>query len=480
MKDFSRTVVDFDQAVNELHRGLQERGTWIDTLPTNVGETILALVGGSVAASQHLGIMATRNAFLHTATRDSAIYAIVRQQGTKILRSVSAATTARLKNNYNETIFIPQYSEFKIDDTSYYNKSQLIFSPGSEQEIELTQGIVRAKVFDLDTMALDLTEFLLNEPGFAVTSDLLLFTTHKVNGTTRTWSEADGGLYNYTADDYVYFESTTASGDVSFIFGDDEYGARLPRNNVLTVRYVVSTGELANGKLSGSRARCVNFPQITGQTIAPTVGGGNVKTSDYYKSYGPYLFRSRGKAISEPEIRATASRYPGVADVAVLGQRDIAPQDKTYMNTMRICILPEQMDTWGGSNPNPKSAGWSNFVKWLKPQLHSLIEVETCNPQKVLVEVRVLIAVFNTADPEQIRLAATEAILALFKKRRGILKRRLSKSDIRKACTLDGVDYIEIESFNGEESVEINDPTSYIALKANPTVNVVYTEREQE
>lgn len=478
-KDFTRTVVDFDDAVREIHRELSERGSWIDTLPTSVGETIISMIGGSVAASQHLGIMSMRNAFLGTAVRDSSIYAIVRQQGTHISRRISAATTVRLKNTYKESVFVPMYSLFDVGGQKYYNTTQLIFTAGQEMDVELTQGEVKTQLFDLDTLSGDFFEFFLGQPNFVVTDDIFVFTTDKVSGTTRVWDRADGGLFKFDGDDYVFFESTTAKGDVSFIFGDGEYGARLPRNSVLTVRFVVSQGETANGILSGVRARAVNYPQLNGQSIAPTSGGGNVKSSAYYKTFGPLMFRAREKAISATEIRAIIADYPGVADCAVLGQRDIAPQDRTWMNTMRICILPEQLDSWGGSNPNPKSASWTNFCNWLQPRIHSMIEIETCNSTKVLVDVRILVAVFSTADPASIKLKCNEAILRLFQKRPGILKRRLSKSDIRDACKIEGVDYVEVESFNGEESIVLTDPTSYVALQGMPDVNVVYTEREK-
>jgi hypothetical protein len=477
-KDFTRTVVDFEDAVKEIHRELTERGSWIDTLPTNVGETIISMIGGSVAASQHLGIMSMRNAFLSTAVRDSSIYAIVRQQGTHISRRISSSTTVRLKNSYQEALFIPMYSSFDIGGVKYYNSTQLVFTAGQEMDIELTQGEVKTQLYDLDTVAPDFLEFFLNQPDFVVTDDLFVFTTDKVSGTTRVWDKADGGLFKFDGDDYVYFGSTTAKGDVSFIFGDGEYGAKLPRNSVLTVRYVVSQGESANGMLAGVRARSIQYPQLSGQTIAPTTGGANVKSSAYYKRFGPLMFRARDKAISADEIRAKIADYPGVADCCVLGQRDIAPQDRTWMNTMRICILPEQLDSWGGANPNPKSASWTNFCKWLQPQIHAMIEIDTCNPVKVMVAVRVLVAVLSTADPDAIKLKCNEAILKLFQKRPGILKRRLSKSDIRDACKIDGVDYVEVESFNGEESIVLTDPTSYVALQGTPVINVVYTERE--
>lgn len=475
--EISKTVVDYEQALREMHRLLSEKGTWVDTLPTALGESILSMIAGSVAGHQHLAMMGYRNAFYQTANRDSSIYALSRGQGILLERRVSAALTARLKNNYDQAIFLAPFSTFFVGAVKFYNPTQIVFAPGVEQDVYLVQGEVKVKQFDLDTVDPVLAEFKLDEPDFVVTRNLWVSTSDKVSGNTRSWQPTDRGLFEYGAQDYVFFESTTAEGDVSLTFGDGRYGAKLPRNNLLNVRYIVSIGEAGNNIMHGERVRSAQHTMIDGFSITSAVGGSESKSAAYYKQYGPIMFRARKKWISKNDIRAGISGYPGVADVVLQAQRDIAPNDPTWKNTIRVTILPSGSDSWGGANPNPKSASWQNFVEWLYPHLHSLIEIQTWNPTKVFVDVQVTVTVYSWADLEKVRTDAMANILAVFQKRLGSLGRKLAKSDIKDACKVEGVDYVEVHS-PMEETLVLSDPTSYFVLNGLPHVNVVYTERE--
>ena len=479
---FPTTVTDIDEAARVFENNLREQGTWNDMLPTNVGSFIKRIFSGLAVTHQHNILMSARNAFYKTAKRDSAIYALARGQGVYIERRISAATRATMRNGYGNTIFVTPYSQHTIDGIKFYNPTQYFVVAGSVADTDLIQGEVRTKTFDLDTIPnLSMYEFLLGEPGFTVTSDLLVYTTDKNTGTTKQWERTESGLFEHNADDAVFFHGTSANGDASLIFGDGTYGSALPKKSTLTIRYIYSVGSQANDMFPQVRVQYDAYPLVAGETLETTTGGADYKSAAYYRQYGPVIFRSRNKKISAEEIKAAVNGYPGVADCAVLGQRDIAPEDKTWMNTMRICVLPFESDSWGGANPNPKSASWTNFLKWLMPQLHDRLEVQTYNATKVFISVHVLIALFDWAanDAATIKDTINENILKLFLKRPGILKRRVSKSDIEKACRVNGVDYIEVISPT-ERSIVLDDPTSYCVLQTTPLIDLIISERNDE
>lgn len=481
-EEFPITISDLTEAAQHFDEKLREEGTWNDMLPTTVGAFIKRIFAGMAIGHQHNIQVSARNAFYKTARRDSAIFAIARGQGIFLERRKSAACTVTMGNGYPSTVFVPPYSQHKVDAVKFYNPKQYFVTPGGAAEADLIQGEVRTKIFDLDLIAnTTLFEFLLGEPGFVVTSDLLVYTTDKNTGNTVEWSATTNGLYEHGPDDRVFFHGTTANGDASLIFGDGSFGASLPRKATLTVRYIYSEGDLHNDILTGVKTVYVEKPLVQGQTAETTTGGAAQKEAAYYRQFGPVMFRSRNKKISGEEIRAAIIGYPGVADCAVLGQRDIAPDDKTWMNTMRLCILPEMSDTWGGANPNPKSATWEQFRQWIHPQLHDRLEIQSWNASKVFVYVHALIAIFDWAAHKEgeIKAQINENILKLFKKRPGVLKRRVTKSDIEKACRVEGVDYIEVYS-PIELSVVLDDPTSYCALQSAPQIDTVISERNDE
>ncbi|MND37649.1 hypothetical protein D3C80_283400 [compost metagenome] len=480
--DFPTSITDIDEAVGFFREKLKETGTWDDMLPTNVGAFITRIFGGMSVSHQHSILTGARNAYFKTANRDSSVYALTRGQGVFIERRNGAAATVRMRNGANSAVFVAPYRQHFVDKTPFYNPQQYYVIAGETQDVILTQGLVKTKTFDLDTITnLQLYEFMLDEPGFNVSNDLYVYTTDKNTGNTQLWESTDRGMYEHTADDRVYYHMTTANGDASLVFGTGEYGARLPARATLTVRYVVNEGTRHNGILPGVRSVYSENPLIQGETLETTAGGADPKEASFYRQYSPVLFRSREKWISQEEIKAGVRSYPGVADCAVLGQRDIAPDDKTWMNTIRICVLPVNTDTWGGGDINPKSASWQQFLKWLMPHLHGSIEVQTWNPTKVFIKVHVAVALFDWAanDSDKIQQTINENILKLFRKRPDILNRRVSRSDIEKACRVNGVDYIEVLS-PLERSIVLNDPTSYCVLAETPLIDITLSERVDE
>lgn len=475
--DISKVLVDEDQIYQALASKLVTKQAWRDLMPTNVGSTIVQLASAATTVNQHAIHVSLREAFLSTARRDSSIFEGTNSLGVNVARKTSAAVTVTLENRLSVVKFIPSYSEFLIGQDKYFNREQLMLAPGTTlANVELFQGEVVEKFFDIEQLNTDeLQTFKLGLPGFVVSNDdILVYVKDNDSGNTEVWTRTEESLTSLKPQDRVFFEFTAGNGDVAFLFGDGQYGMRIPNNSRLYVRCVVTEGARSTG-VAGDNVRLVTDSNVSGWTTSSVTRGSDNKSSLYYKLFAPVMFRGRRKAISVSELRAIIMGYPGVADVALFNQKDIAPNDPRWQNTMRICILPETNDTWGGSNPNPKSAAWSQFTDWIQDKSQAMAIYQTWNPVKLFVKVEVIIAVQKSTDVEEMRILALENILKLFQRKPGILGRRLSKSDVESACRLPGVDYVEVLS--PIEEIIPTDRTQYVVLDGQPTINVVYTER---
>lgn len=473
----SQVSVDEHVILNELKRNLSQTGTWKDMLPTNVGTTILKLISGATTVNQHYILTGLRESFLGTALRDSSVYEGTRSLGVHISRKIPSSVTAQLQNNEDFTAFIAPYQEFVVGNEKFYNVEQYVVpAQGNISNINLYQGEVRELTFETDLLIQSgLPTVKLSIPGFVVAeTNLLVWCEDKVSGVTTSWSKSDVGLFELGPTDTNFYEITTGDGDVLLLFGTGNYGASLPPNSRLRVRCVVTKGSSVSG-ISGERVRLTATTAVSGWTTSATVLGGDEKPAVYYKQFAPHMFRARRKAISRTEVRALIMRYPGVADCQLFTQNDIAPNDPRWQNVMRVCLLPETSDSFGGSNPNPQSAAWQAFVDWLEDHIHHLGEVQPWNPTKTFVRLNVLIAVHRNVDMEETRILASERILKLFQRRPNILGMRLSKSDIENACRVGGVDYIEVNAPD-EEIIPV-DRSHYVVLDGLPTIQVVNTER---
>tara|TARA_B100000700_G_scaffold101966_1_gene114991 strand:+ start:36688 stop:38157 length:1470 start_codon:yes stop_codon:yes gene_type:complete len=475
----SKVTPDFQLLFDALQRKLEKKRTWVDILPTSVGTTVMDMFAGAGVSNQFYLDMAFREAFLPTAVRDSSIFAGTRMMGVQISRKTCASCTVEVSNYSTRTRFLPPYSMFDLSGRTFFTREQYVVPPGQTvSNIQVYSGTVKEKSFDLTGIGdLALREFYLEEPGFVVSAeDVLVYTTDKDTGNVQVWDPTDRAIFEHGGADPVYFESTSRDGDTSFFFGDGQYGQLLDVGSVMTIRYVVTDGSGGNTGLPGIQVRVLNDSELKGESITSIAGGADEKSALYYKMFAPNMFRTKRRAISSADIRATIMSYPGVADCAALGQRDIAPSDARWMNTVRICVLPEERDKMGGANPNPKSSQWAQFREWLMPFLHDAYDVQTWNPTKVFVKVRVKVAILPSAKDGEIRIVAMENVLKLFQKKPGILGRRLSQSDITEAIRkIEGVDYVEIES--PAEDILMPDRTHYAVLDGQPVIDVVYSER---
>lgn len=471
----SKVRPDFDILYGELQNKLALRGTWKDALPTSVGTTILDMFAGCGVTDQYYIEMAFREAFLSLARRDSSIFAGVRWLGVNIRRNQPAGATVNLTSAYSETKYLAPYTQFVLDNKPYFNREQIELIPGQPLDVFLYQGTVKSKTFDLDLLV-DRRNAIINlgSSGF-MASDILVYTEDKVTGNTTLWSDTEDSLWELGASDRIYYVDSTPAGDVAFTFGDGEFGALLPTASYLRVRYVETDGAASNNGISGVNGFCQSLPNIKAVTVSTITGGANRKDALYYKLFGNRMFRSGKRWTSAPDITANLQGVPGIADVKVLGQRDIAPNDPSWMNVIRLIVLPEATDTLGGANPNPQSAAWANIRALLKGKIADMLDVQNWNPEKILITVRIKVAILQEASPNDVRVNILERLLALFEKKPGILGRRLSLYDLKEACKVDGVDYVQILS--PVEDIVPDADYRYVALDGLPDLNIVFSER---
>lgn len=480
MTPISKVTPDFQLLYNELQRKLERKKTWVDMLPTSVGTTLLDMFAGSHVSNQFYIDTSFREAFLPTAVRDSSIFAGTRMLGIQIARKTCASCVAEVTNHSSNTKYIAPYSMFDLSGRTFFTRSQYVIAPGDTiSNVSLYSGEVEEQRFDLSAYRdLALREFMLDQPGFVVSAqDLLVYTENRDTGDIQIWSTTDNAIFEHTGMDAVYFDSTTRDGDVSLMFGDGENGMLLDPDSDLVVRYVRTNGTADNNGLPGITLRSSHDSELKGETITSIAGGSDEKSALYYKMFAPSLFRTKRRAISGPDIRGTAlTQYSGIADCSPLGQRDVAPDDPRYMNLLRLCVLPETSDTFGGANPNPKSSQWKQFLDWIEPRLHHAYDIQPWNPTKVYVKVRIRVAILPSVMDGEIRLVAQENILKLFQKKPGLLGRRLSKTDLTGAVKkIEGVDYAVLVS--PQEDILMPDKTHYAVLDGPPIVDVVYSER---
>lgn len=473
----SQTKPDFESLVIQLQLFLNARSTWNDLLTSSTGQTLIEMMAAVGTFNQFAIEVAAREGFLDTALRESSIYAITRMLGVRIARKSPAGTDVTLTRtgNLTYTRMVPKFTRFSINGQAFFNRDPILFGAGEATTTgKLFEGALRVQKFAADSEIF--REIYLNEPGFTVSNtDVEVVLINNSTQETELWTSIDEGIWTAEATDAVYYDATAGNGDCVLAFGDG-YSGRLPSiGSTIQVSYIITSGAIGNNGGASLEVSCTDFEEIKGATLSKVSGGANEKPATYYKSMAPHIYRARKRAVNPLDYKAIASDYPGVASVAIQAQKDIAPGDLRWMNTIRVCLLPQD-ETVDAFTPSE----WIAFKDWFAKRHHAGFEIQTYNPVKILVDVTVKLALKASAIPEETVPEVDANIRALFAREVNTLGKRIAVSDISDAAMLKTVDYVQISSpdddlvtpiVNGKPSV-----LHYFAL-GTLTIETRYSER---
>jgi hypothetical protein len=485
----SKVSVDFDALYDDIRNGLLTKESWKDLLVSGAGRTLMEFMAATGVYNQYNIEMALREAFLTTALRDSSIYSLTRLLGVKISRKYPASIVVVLTNFSDSVVRIPPKSRFNVGiGRPFFNRVQINIPPrttigadpsrtsDAREFIYLYEG--QPKSLEVDVKPESFLEYQLGEPGFVVTEqDLEVMFRDKTSGSTEAWQVVDRPLWEFGSDDAVFYENTTGSGDVSLLFGDGTYGRKIPSNSKLVVNYVVTSGSLANINSSNNKVFYADNPAVAGDVKTSVYDGLDEKPAKFYKIYAPHIFKARTRAVTTTDYKALILSRGDVASVTVQGQRETHPEDPSWMNVVRICVLPSgSAENWGGVNPNPRSGAWTAFLEWLQPKAHAAIQFQTWNPTKRSVTVKLRVALKSTANWSVVVSQIEDNIRKLFVRDENTLGRSLYRSDLSAAAMLPEVDYVIIDS--PTEDVIVPDRLTYLSLGEGALdVTAFYSER---
>lgn len=462
--------------VSLLLEKAQATTSWSDKQAASMLVLLADILGDIGEADSTATILAAREAFINLARRSSSIYAGARMLGVPIRRKSPAVTTVLFTNNTGEHATHERYTPVTVGGRSAFLTQQLSLPPGASQKCTVEMGTVVNERYPI-TETLDLRRQTLGTDGFRATSDIEVW-TEDVVGNVYPYTLIDQGLTRAGIGDRVVADVTDEEGTATLLFGGQYFGAAPQRDHTLCVRYHVSNGRADNDDNLGLLAELVDNKRIAGRTLEPIVGGDDELPMEYYRVFGPILHLSRGTLSRPDEWRAAVLAFPGVADCAIMAQRDIAPNDPTWQLMLRICVLPKSGSTFGGVNPNPESAAWTRLLKMIA-KYRPMHTVQTWNPSRILTTVSVEIGLHDwySGDYRTVEQVSSARVTKLFEPRAGILGRMLSHSDIVAAIkndangrALDYIDYVRVLS--PTDDLRPGSKLEYIGLRSIQIVAV--------
>jgi hypothetical protein len=176
-----------------------------------------------------------------------------------------------------------------------------------------------------------------------------------------------------------------------------------------------------------------------------------------YRKISPLLFAAGERAVTQNDYEAIAFNYPGVLDVRVLGQRDLAPTNVKWMNLVRVSLIATS--PWD-------DIAWKNFIAWYRKRAMYSTVFYRQDPLQSVIDINAEVFCFNTVELNTVRNAIIQALETFFSPRKGIIGLNVYKSDIWEVIkhAHAGVDYIQLHSPTVDRFMTITGPVRATAV----------------
>lgn len=124
-----------------------------------------------------------------------------------------------------------------------------------------------------------------------------------------------------------FFYHENADGKLVIEFGDNNLGYMPPIGSIMTITYLVCSGESANN-IDGFNI--IDVVQTGGQflvgTVFPSSGGGDAETNESIKKLAPLSFTSQNRAVTDKDyVTILKTKYPNIEDVIAYGGETLNP-----------------------------------------------------------------------------------------------------------------------------------------------------------
>jgi hypothetical protein len=176
-------------------------------------------------------------------------------------------------------------------------------------------------------------------PNSGIDSELIsVAVKSNENATTSVKYVYQDSLFDIDASSNVYFLQEIEDERYELIFGDGIFGRQLEEGNFITVDYITSNGDSANGvasfnfsgRLTYTR-NSIEYTVTSGISLLATgvtaTGGENIESVESIKKYAPRIYASQNRALTANDFETLipSKIYPETEAISVFGGEELIP-----------------------------------------------------------------------------------------------------------------------------------------------------------
>ena len=217
------------------------------------------------------------------------------------------------------------------------------------QDIKIFEGTRVNYTYTVDSNNLE-QQFII--PSAAVdTSTLVVSVQNSVSDTTSTTYTLNTDYTTLTSTSTRYFIQEIEEGRFEVYFGDGISGRKPADGNIVTLSYVVTNGDDADGASTFVADSTIGgYSSESVVTVSSAAGGGSAETVDSIKFNAPLKFASQSRAVTPDDYKSILpSVYSNIKSVQVWGGED---NDPAVYGQVYISIKPNTGSTLTATTKN--------------------------------------------------------------------------------------------------------------------------------
>ena len=335
------TELDFDQIKNNLRTFLKQQSQFQDYDFEGAGLNILLdLLAYNTHYNAYYLNMVANESFLDTAIlRDSVVshakmlnYVPFSYTSPKAIINVtidSGTTTPEevtipkgyifLSNPIDGTSYsfvtLNQYTATKSGTSFFFEnvdvyEGQLVTFNYTYTEIDNPKGI-----------------FIINDTNIDTESISITVQPNSSNTASSIYSKVDD-ILDVTSESEVFFLQEGRNGNYEVYFGDGVVGKKLPDGSIVSIQYLITKGDIANGADAFIGSQLIGTYSDFTITVADVAAGGAINESvDSIKFSAAAQYATQNRLVTVKDYESyIKSKYPSVDSLSVWGGEDNIPK----------------------------------------------------------------------------------------------------------------------------------------------------------
>tara|TARA_B100001113_G_scaffold62827_1_gene47953 strand:+ start:3899 stop:5836 length:1938 start_codon:yes stop_codon:yes gene_type:complete len=351
--------LDFDQIKETLTQYIKSNSNFTDyDFEGSNLSTIIDVLAYNTYITSYNANMVSNEVFIDSATLRENVVALARNIG-YLPRSRKASRT-------NISFFVdvtnlgvsPSSLTLKsgpvVSSGNQFGDESFVFGITEDKTVSVKDGFAEffdcpvfegtnvTQSFEVDLLNLD-QKFILTNSGIDIDTLVVNVASNRGSSVSVTYSRQDD-LFNpttgktVTGTSNIYFIQEVADERYELIFGDGVFGRKLNQGDVITVNYITTNAETANGisnfNFSGQLAYTMDGTTSTVTsgislvtTDAPSTGGEPIESVDSIRKFAPQVYSTQNRALTanDYEILIPNKIFPETESISVFGGEELVP-----------------------------------------------------------------------------------------------------------------------------------------------------------